>query len=164
MKAKIILLLSICLPLLACDRLTKNQAVTHLKGQESLSFLDGILKLTYHENTGAMLSLGGQLPEYIRFLIFTVAVTLALLTFMVYLFIKPMNNYNFTIGLLMISGGFGNLYDRAFNDGRVVDFMLLQFGPVRTGVFNVADMAIMAAFFGYALMMTKWGQKLSSTE
>jgi hypothetical protein len=35
------------------------------------------------------------------------------------------------------------------NDGHVVDFMVLGIGPVRTGVFNVADIAIM---FGIGLM------------
>jgi signal peptidase II len=33
--------------------------------------------------------------------------------------------------------------DRARFDGRVVDFMNLGIGPVRTGVFNVADVAIL---------------------
>jgi len=34
--------------------------------------------------------------------------------------------------------------------GRVVDFMNVGIGPIRTGVFNVADMAIM---FGAAIFM-----------
>jgi signal peptidase II len=34
-----------------------------------------------------------------------------------------------------------------FRDGTVVDFMVMSIGPLRTGVFNVADMAVMAGIF-----------------
>jgi len=39
-------------------------------------------------------------------------------------------------------GGISNIYDRMFNNGHVIDFMNAGIGPVRTGIFNVADMAI----------------------
>ena len=51
---------------------------------------------------------------------------------------------------LVIGGGLGNLIDRIVHDGRVVDFMQVGFPWLRTGVFNVADMAIMA---GVGLML-----------
>ncbi len=43
---------------------------------------------------------------------------------------------------LILSGGIGNLIDRVTNSGLVTDFINLGVGPVRTGVFNVADIAI----------------------
>jgi signal peptidase II len=43
---------------------------------------------------------------------------------------------------LFIAGGSSNLLDR-LTRGSVIDFMNVGFGPLRTGVFNVADMAIM---------------------
>ena len=47
------------------------------------------------------------------------------------------------IGLaLFIAGGVSNWIDRAVR-GSVVDFLNVGIGPIRTGVFNVADMAIM---------------------
>jgi hypothetical protein len=39
------------------------------------------------------------------------------------------------------------MIDRVFNDGAVVDFMIVGTGPLHTGVFNVADMAITAGVF-----------------
>ena len=36
----------------------------------------------------------------------------------------------------------GNLLDRFFNGGAVVDFVSIGFGGLRTGIFNVADLAI----------------------
>lgn len=161
MKAKMILILSVFIPLIGCDRITKDKAVTHLKGQEPLSFLDGLLTLTYHENTGGMLSLGSNLPDAIRFSVFTALVGLVLFAGLAYILLKPMTKLSFTVGLLILAGGFGNLYDRAVNDGRVVDFILLQLGPLRTGVFNVADVAIMAGLVGFFLISSKWGQQLT---
>jgi len=45
---------------------------------------------------------------------------------------------------LILSGGGSNLYDRIVNDGAVIDFLNIGISSVRTGIFNVADMAIMA--------------------
>ena len=44
---------------------------------------------------------------------------------------------------LFIAGGLSNWIDRVIH-GRVVDFLNVGLGPLRTGVFNVADVAIMA--------------------
>jgi signal peptidase II len=45
--------------------------------------------------------------------------------------------------LLFLAGGVSNLVDRVAM-GRVIDFLNLGIGPLRTGIFNVADMAILA--------------------
>ena len=41
----------------------------------------------------------------------------------------------------VISGGVGNLIDRIWR-GSVIDFIYIGVGPLHTGVFNIADMAI----------------------
>jgi len=41
-------------------------------------------------------------------------------------------------------GGLSNLVDRIAYDGHVVDFLNIGIGSLRTGIFNVADMAITA--------------------
>jgi signal peptidase II len=43
---------------------------------------------------------------------------------------------------LFVAGGASNLFDR-FTYGMVIDFMNVGIGSLRTGIFNVADMAIM---------------------
>lgn len=51
---------------------------------------------------------------------------------------------------LICGGGIGNLIDRVRFDGHVTDFLNLGVGSIRTGIFNVADMALMigvALFF-----------------
>ena len=42
----------------------------------------------------------------------------------------------------MVAGGTSNLVDRIAY-GMVIDFVNVGVGPVRTGIFNVADVAIM---------------------
>jgi signal peptidase II len=44
----------------------------------------------------------------------------------------------------LTGGGLGNLIDRVFNAGAVTDFVVVGVGPLRTGVFNWADVLIMA--------------------
>ena len=162
LKAKLYLFFLTFLPTLLLDRYTKTLAVEKLQGEETISFLNGIFSLTYHENTGAMLSFGSNFSDLTRFWLFTVLVAIVLLIWIGYIFFKSLNRVEVLIGLLICSGGFGNLYDRAFNDGRVVDFMLVQFGPLRTGVFNVADVVIMLGLFGFILVAFPWHNKVKN--
>jgi signal peptidase II len=50
----------------------------------------------------------------------------------------------------IVGGGLGNLWDR-IQLGVVRDFMNVGIGSLRTGIFNVADMAI--TFGGIALLL-----------
>ena len=43
--------------IIAADRITKILAVNHLKGAGSYDLIDGVLRLTYVENTGASFSM-----------------------------------------------------------------------------------------------------------
>jgi len=51
----------------------------------------------------------------------------------------------------------GNLIDRVWNNGLVTDFINVGIGPVRTGVFNVADLAVTfgAIAVGYLFLQRK---------
>ena len=69
---------------------------------------------------------------------------LALLAALVYIIIKTNITKYTLLGIIMvIGGGVGNLYDRVLH-GSVTDFMHIDFIIFQTGVFNVADMSIMA--------------------
>lgn len=61
---------------------------------------------------------------------------------MVVLFVQPMSLDTVVARSLVLSGGLGNLVDRIINDGRVIDFMNIGIGSLRTGIFNVADVCI----------------------
>lgn len=128
------------------DQLTKQVAVERLRGEPDILLLGGMIRIVYAENPGAFLGLGGTLGESTRFWAFVVVVGLILAAAVVYLARNaarlPLTQV-WGIALL-IAGGGSNWYDRLTNDGRVVDFMILSAGPLQTGVFNVADLAIVA--------------------
>ena len=89
------------------------------------------------------MSLGADWPGAARIAVFTVATGLALLALVV-IAIRDGFAGPSTVGfVLFVVGGASNWIDRVLH-GRVVDFLNLGIGPIRTGVFNVADVAIMA--------------------
>lgn len=136
---------SILVASVGCDQVTKQVAIATIKDQPMRSFLADTFRLTYAENPGAFLGLGGRLPASAQFWILTIAVGVLLLGMLVYLFIGKDLDAASTGGLAMIAGGgISNWIDRVLNEGRVVDFMNMGIGGLRTGIFNVADVAIMA--------------------
>lgn len=146
--------------ILALDQVTKITAIKYLKGKPSIHFPESwtphdLFRLTYTENTGAFLSLGSQLSDSLRFWLFTVLNTIVLLILLVLIFFKPNLPSITTISFsLIIAGGVGNIIDRIFRDGKVVDFMNIGIGfgsfSLRTGIFNIADLAIV---FGLILLL-----------
>lgn len=133
---------------IALDQYTKVLATSHLMNSDPISWFNDFFVLTYSINHGAFLGMGHTLPEGIRDLIFSGLVSLFLAGFTYYAVTnKSFTTIHHAACALVISGGVSNLYDRITNNGGVVDFMNMGIGGLRTGIFNVADMAIMAGVF-----------------
>ncbi len=157
--SRISLLLFILTSTVGCDQATKQMAVSNLSGEPGKSFLGGTFRLLYAENPGAFLGMFGGLSREHQFWIFTAGVGAMLLGVLVYLIASRRLSPLHSIGLALVAGGgVSNWIDRLVNDGRVVDFMILGVGPVRTGVFNVADVAIMAGL-GLFLLNRPWREE-----
>lgn len=146
--AKIAALLLLVTLTIGCDRVTKQIAAENLAGTPPQSFLGGTFRLTYAENTGGFLSLGAELPPAVRTAVFSIATGAILLAMSVWAWRHRDRTLHSAALALFLAGGVSNWLDRVSN-GYVVDFMNVGIGPLRTGVFNVADMAIMlgAALF-----------------
>lgn len=131
---------------IALDQATKYWAVKTMMGQAPVFYLGQLFQLVYAENPGAFLGLGGGLSHQMRFVIFALLVVVGLVGMLWYLLKKETLKVNLIAYSLILGGGFGNLWDRVVHEnGHVVDFMVIEVaGPIRTGVFNVADMAIVA--------------------
>jgi signal peptidase II len=155
--SKIIMMIVTLLSCVGCDQVTNNIARQTLVNGESISFFNNIFRFQYTENPGAFLSLGAGANEQTRFLIFSVITGLFLIGMVCYLMIsKKVTKTEVLAFSMVIGGGFANLIDRVFNNGRVIDFMNMGIGPIRTGIFNVADVAIfLGTFWIFALLLKR---------
>ena len=134
-------MVAIMLITIALDQYTKHIARLMLAMSAPRRY--GILTLLYAENSGAFLSLGANLPAETRSLIFSGVVAVALAVGLYALMANRIGGTADSIAVaFIIGGGIGNLIDRIARGGRVSDFLYLAVGPLHTGVFNVADIAI----------------------
>jgi len=125
-----------------CDRVSKHFAARELAGEPRQSFLADTVRLEYTENTGAFLSFGDNWSPAARHGVFTIGTGL-ILCGMIVAAIRFRLSGPALVGLaLYFAGGASNLADRVVR-GSVIDFMNVGVGPLRTGIFNVADMAIL---------------------
>ncbi len=154
-RYKFVVVFIILVLLIGLDQATKYWAVNTLMGQSPIEYLGGFFTFTYAENTGAFLGLGGTWSRGVRFVIFTLVVIFGLGGMLWYLLNKETSKMNLIAYSFILAGGFGNLWDRMYRaNGGVIDFMVFDTGskldlgfiavPLRTGVVNIADIAIVA--------------------
>ena len=127
---------------IGCDRVTKHMAASTLSGTQSRSFLADTVRLEYVENPGAFLGLGADWSPRIRAALFGVGNGLLLFALAVMATRLRWPRLTVLGVALFVAGGASNLLDR-ITSGKVIDFMNVGLGPLRTGIFNVADLAIM---------------------
>jgi signal peptidase II len=128
-----------------CDQVSKSAARSMLHSGITESLLSDAVRLQLTENPGSFLSLGASLPEQLRFSLFTAAVAVILVSLVcAALFARRLSTARFVALALIAGGGISNLIDRLLYHGRVTDFLNLGIGSLRTGIFNLADMAILA--------------------
>ena len=127
-----------------CDQASKHFARSGLNHFGSVNLPGGFGELRLAENSGAFLSFGDSLSKPFRQALFTVVTGAGMLGLFAYLVGSRPGRYNF-IGLALIcAGGTSNLIDRITRHGLVTDFVVIRVGPFHTGVFNAADVMIMA--------------------
>jgi signal peptidase II len=147
----VMLTLSCCV---GCDQVSKSAARTMLHSGVTESLFSDSLRLQLTENPGSFLSLGASLPEHLRFTLFTATVAVILVGLVcAALFARRLNTARFVALALVAGGGISNLIDRLLYDGRVTDFLNVGIGSLRTGIFNLADMAILAGALLLVLRM-----------
>lgn len=130
------------------DRLTKWLVVSNMELNNTIHIIKvgdtEVLNIYYCLNNGAAFSkLSGQT---IFLIVITSIVILGLLFLMVTKRVK--RPVNMAAVSLIIGGGIGNLIDRIFNDGLVVDF--IDFRIINFPIFNFADIC---AVCGAGLLM-----------
>jgi signal peptidase II len=153
---KVTLILFILFSCAGCDQTTKIVARHNLSETRVVTFLHDTIRLQYIENQGAFLGVGSTIPTRIRSILLVFFVGVFLFSMLIFLLMQNHFKKNQIISLsLVLGGGFGNLIDRILNQGRVVDFMNIGIGSLRTGIFNVADVAITFGIIWYFIISLK---------
>ena len=147
-----ILIVVVAVSCIGCDQAAKTIAQQTLPANESVNLLGDVFHLQYSENYGAMLGIGSDLPEGIRFWLFIVFADCALTAILAFVLTNGKLNIAGIFSLsLILGGGLSNLIDRVLRGGVVVDFMVVVLGSVRTAIFNLADLAILAGLLAFLL-------------
>lgn len=149
-RQKLFILFTILISVVFIDQWTKVLAVEHLIGKPAMYYLNGMFQIVYAENPGAFLGMGGGLPRWVRFIVFGVVVVVGLIVMLWSLLKNKISLIDLLAYSFILAGGIGNVIDRLTHDnGHVVDFLFIDLGfhPLaRTGVFNIADVAIVIGF------------------
>jgi len=146
-----------------CDQISKNIVRSKISDYEHICIIKDRFTLTKVENSGAFLSLGDEMPYFLRLLILNALPALFLGYGLYYLFSRNNLNSSMQIALcFLIGGGIGNLYDRILH-GSVTDFMHMDFYIFQTGVFNFADISIMIGI-GFLLLQSIKGNIIKQNE
>jgi len=142
-----------------CDQATKHLARTELTPWRSTPLAGGFIEFTLAENPGTFLSLGASLPEPIRHGLLTIGIGIGLTCLLAYLVRAATLRWTSFLALTLVwAGGMSNLVDRFARKGLVTDFILLRVGPIHTGIFNVADLAIVAGLIIFAASLQRAGK------
>lgn len=135
------------------DQLTKILIVKSIPPYTiGFSFWGDFLRIIHVYNPGIAFSMGNNLPDNLRGILFAVAPLIVLVVVLVVYF----RNEEFTLFQRwavagIVGGGLGNIYDRFFRPEGVVDFIDVKFyglfGLDRWPTFNVADAAVLICGF-----------------
>lgn len=142
---KALVAVAVILAVAGFDQGTKLAARVELSGKPPVFLVDRFVVLRYVENEGAFLGLGSRLSPPVRMVAFIAFPLVVLGCMVVYMLRKGGIGWGTLVGFsLIVGGGAGNLVDRLLRGGRVGDFIMIGVGGIKTGIFNVADLAVMA--------------------
>ncbi len=119
------------------DRASKIFITNNMALGENTDFIPGLFNIYFVHNSGGA---WGILAGY-TWVLLTVTAVIMIVGVTVLICKGLKNPWLFWSVSLILSGGLGNMYDRIFNAGRVIDFIQFDFWQTFP-IFNVADCAI----------------------
>lgn len=145
-----LIFLAILVGSVGCDHAIKHIARTALEASHTISLVGDAVRFELVVNPGGFLSLGAELPAWLRDVTFLVLIPVVLACVCGAFLRSGIVWPHQLVGLgLVAGGGVANWLDRLLHSGAVTDFVSLGLGSLRTGIFNVADLTII---LGVALL------------
>ena len=151
----ILLILSITI---GCDQVSKKIVRAKVSEYQVINVVRNHFTIEKVENTGAFLSMGDSVSKPVRIIFLNIIPLLLIVASLVYILIKVnLNRVTLLAIILMIGGGFGNIYDRIVH-GSVTDFLYINLGGIfHTGIFNIADLFITTGIS--IILLQSWFKK-----
>ncbi|MDR0642234.1 MAG: signal peptidase II [Treponema sp.] len=153
--------------ILLLDQGTKFYIASNWPLQGSLIkdvFNNDLLYILHVRNKAIAFSLGHNLPESLRPLLFIV-IPILVLGFLVWFYFSSQDFSRFQRWAFagIIGGGLGNIIDRIFRPDGVVDFISIRifgiFGMERWPTFNVADSSVVICCFLFLIGILRSSKK-----
>lgn len=155
-----ILIIVLVLFNVGCDQVSKKVVRENVSRQEYIPLIKDNFILTNVENTGAMLGFGANFPPTLKLILFQLLPLLVLLILLYRILTKTHSNKWMLLAFaFVIGGGIGNLIDRIAL-GSVTDFFQIRLGFFRTGIFNMADVAVTTGVL-LILVLGLFGKKIT---
>lgn len=122
---------------LTVDQITKYYIISNFEIGGTADFIDGLIDIVFVTNEGGA---WGILQGY-TWALLSITAIMMIICFTLLLKLGRRNKIVFWAISFILFGGIGNMIDRVFRDGSVVDFLHFEFWPTFP-VFNVADCAV----------------------
>ena len=122
---------------LAADQLTKYYIISNFNLGGGRGFIKGIIDIIYINNKGGA---WGILNGY-TWALLSITTIVMIICFALLIKLGRKNKILFWSITLVLFGGLGNMIDRIFRDGNVIDFLHFEFWP-QFPIFNIADCAV----------------------
>lgn len=127
---------------IGCDQVSKSVVRNTIAEYEQIQIISKHLTLTKVENTGAALGFAASFPPILKTVIIIILPCIILLIMLGIILSRNTIDKTMIIGFtFIIGGGIGNLADRILY-GSVTDFMVIDLGVFKTGIFNMADLSV----------------------
>lgn len=124
------------------DQVSKFWVRATVEPKSSSPIIGDYFTLRNVENDGAFLGMGGDLNPTLKLFVLLIIPSAVLLFVLYYMFKEKHMDKLSIIGFsCVVGGGIANVFDR-FVYGSVTDFLFIDLGFVRTGIFNIADLSV----------------------
>ena len=158
-KRNILLILLISFNI-AADQFSKTIVREKVIPGSQTEIFGDLLQLMNVENSGAFLGMGSDSNPTIKLIFLLILPVVVILCVLYYLFTNKSLDKLTSIGLsCIVGGGLANLYDR-FLYGSVTDFLFMDFGVAKTGIFNLADLSVTTGMI--LILLSTFKEKIKS--
>jgi signal peptidase II len=124
---------------LPLDQASKAWVLANVSPMDPIPVIPGFFQITHARNSGAALGMFQETPVII-FVVITLLAIGVVVSF--YRRVEPTDRVSVIALGLILAGAIGNLIDRVFRGGEVVDFLQFDLQLFIFPDFNVADSAI----------------------